>query len=88
MTLQDYLAEKDLTLTAFAKLIGTRHARTVERYAKGQQIPDKTMMLRIVDATGSAVTPNDFFGVAANLDTASTRQASSDTSDNNIGEAA
>jgi transcriptional regulator with XRE-family HTH domain len=63
MTLRDYLDREGLTLAAFAKRIGTDHARTVERYAKGLTIPDRQMMPRIVDATGGQVTPNDFFGV-------------------------
>lgn len=63
MTLQDYLSREGLTFTAFATLIGTKYPRTVERYAKGQQIPDRTMMLRIVDKTRSEVMPNDFYGV-------------------------
>ena len=63
MTLQDYLSREGLTFTAFAALIGTKYPRTVERYAKGQQIPDRTMMLRIVEKTSSEVMPNDFYGV-------------------------
>ncbi len=63
MTLQDYLSREGLTFTAFAALIGTKYPRTVERYAKGQQIPDRTMMLRIVEKTRSEVMPNDFYGV-------------------------
>ena len=63
MTLQDYLSREGLTFTAFAALIGTKYPRTVERYAKGQQIPDRTMMLRIVERTSSEVMPNDFYGV-------------------------
>lgn len=65
MLLRDYLAREGLTYSAFAVRIGSNHARTVQRYALGQQIPDKTMMLRIVDATNSEVTPNDFFGIEA-----------------------
>lgn len=63
MTLRDYLIREKLNYAAFAERINAGHARTVERYAKGQRMPDGTMMLRIVEATGSEVTPNDFFGV-------------------------
>ncbi|MDB5738253.1 MAG: hypothetical protein JWO65_1921 [Sphingomonas bacterium] len=61
MQLSDYLKEQKLTLTAFAKAIGTPHARTVERYAKRKSIPNKEMMRRVTEATAGAVTANDFF---------------------------
>lgn len=70
MTLSDYLKANELTLTEFARRIGTSHARTVERYAKGQQVPNREMMTRIVEVTGGAVTPNDFFGIEPAQDAA------------------
>ncbi|WP_201530771.1 hypothetical protein [Sphingobium sp. S8] len=83
MTLQDYLSREGLTFTAFAALIGTKYPRTVERYAKGQQIPDRTMMLRIVDKTRSEVMPNDFYGVGH---TAPDMSSSIPPSSGNLGE--
>lgn len=66
MQLNAYLAANGLNFTQFARQLGTPHARTVERYAKGQSIPGKVMMRKIVAATSGAVQPNDFFAVTAN----------------------
>jgi Asp-tRNA(Asn)/Glu-tRNA(Gln) amidotransferase B subunit len=63
MELAAYLAEQRTSYAAFARVIGSKHARTVERYAKGKQRPNAVMMAAIVQATGGRVTPNDFFGV-------------------------
>lgn len=61
MKLAGYMSEHALTYAEFARRIGSAHARTVERYAKGHQRPNAMMMAAIVRATGGAVTPNDFF---------------------------
>ncbi|MEA3390587.1 MAG: hypothetical protein U9R64_15105 [Pseudomonadota bacterium] len=61
MTLHDYLTREGLTFTAFAGMIGT-YPSTVERYAKGMQIPGRAMMKRIVGATNGEVMPNDYYG--------------------------
>jgi hypothetical protein len=61
MRLEAYLKREKLTLSAFARQIGTKHARTVERHAKGYSIPSREMMARITTATGGEVTANDFF---------------------------
>jgi transcriptional regulator with XRE-family HTH domain len=63
MTLSEYLATEKITYAAFAERIGAGHARTVERYAKGQRTPDGDMLRTIFDKSDGAVTPNDFFGV-------------------------
>lgn len=63
MTLQDYLSTKGLTFTAFAAMIGTDYPSTVERYAKGRQIPGRSMMTEIVRVTNGEVMPNDFYGL-------------------------
>ena len=65
MRLMDYLKSEALTFTAFAKLIGTKHPRTVERYAKGTRIPSPKMMNAITRETSGKVTANDFFAPAA-----------------------
>lgn len=77
MTLQDYLAREGFTFTAFASKIGTNYPSTVERYAKGQQIPGRSMMKEIVRATGGEVMPNDFYGLHGGGDTAPQRAPSS-----------
>ncbi|GGE74996.1 hypothetical protein GCM10011404_04400 [Sphingomonas prati] len=61
MQLSSYLAREGYTYLAFAKRIGSDHARTVERYAKGQSVPNRTMMRRISEVTNAEVTANDFF---------------------------
>ena len=66
MRLADYLTSQCLTYAAFARRIGSAHARTVERYAKGQQRPNAAMMIAIARETGGAVKPNDFFEFLAN----------------------
>lgn len=60
MQLQAYLDEERITYTDFARRIGTKHARTVERYAKGARYPRKEMMAAIRRETGGRVTPDDF----------------------------
>ncbi len=61
MQLRLYLALNRLSYADFARRIGSKHARTVQRYSKGYQRPNAVMMGRIVEATAGAVTPNDFF---------------------------
>lgn len=60
MTLSDYLETHDLNAAAFAKKIGVTTA-TIWRYARGHRIPRKAVMARIVEATGGAVQPQDFY---------------------------
>jgi len=61
MLLTEYLKREELSFSEFARRIGTKHARTVERYAKRQAIPNRVMMHRITEQTSGAVTPNDFY---------------------------
>lgn len=63
MQLADYLLQHGLTYAEFARRVGSDHARTVERYAKGKQRPNAAMMTAVVRATAGEVTPNDFYGV-------------------------
>jgi hypothetical protein len=64
MRLADYLRDHSLSYSEFARRIGTRHARTVERHAKGLQRPNDALMAAIFEATSGSVTPNDFFDLA------------------------
>lgn len=58
MRLAEYLDQNDLTNTAFARLVGVKPA-AVSKWLRGTR-PDWPQLLRIRDATGGAVTPNDF----------------------------
>jgi transcriptional regulator with XRE-family HTH domain len=64
MTLDQYLTELNITEDAFAKTIGESQP-TIHRYRKGRIPRDPDVMEKIVAATGGKVTPNDFFGLAA-----------------------
>lgn len=61
MKLSDYLKAEGITATAFANRIG-RSKSTVTRAMRGQSIPDKETMDKIVAETGGQVLPNDFYG--------------------------
>lgn len=64
MHLSEYLSANDLTATDFAVKI-KRHKSTVTRLVKRASRPDHDTMQRILDVTGGAVTPNDFFEAPA-----------------------
>jgi hypothetical protein len=59
-----YLKREGIPYAAFARRCGTKHARTIERIAKGQKKPGTKMLPKIIAASGGAVTANDFFPVA------------------------
>lgn len=63
MLLKQYLSDRDLTYAAFASAIGVS-TKTAWRYANGQRIPRPKIMALIVEATGGAVTAQDFFDQA------------------------
>ena len=60
MKLQTFLSEQDLTYEAFGARIGTDR-KTIWRYAQGLNIPSPSRMKQIVEATGGAVQPQDFY---------------------------
>lgn len=61
MTLDDWLIRTTTKEEAFAARIGTSQA-AVNRYRHGQRVPRPGVMARIAEATGGAVTANDFHG--------------------------
>lgn len=61
MKLSDFLAARGMSLSEFARLIGAKNARTVQRYTKHGRIPSGGMMAKIAIVTGGEVQPNDFF---------------------------
>jgi DNA-binding transcriptional regulator YdaS (Cro superfamily) len=60
MKLADYISSNDMTLGAFARLIGVRNARTVQRYTKHGRVPSGSVLAAIARATNGAVQPSDF----------------------------
>jgi hypothetical protein len=65
MKLSTFLEETKLSYTEFAKRIGTKHPRTVERYAKGQRFPRGDALAAIRRETEGKVTADDFVAEAA-----------------------
>lgn len=63
MKLATYLEHHGISFSEFARRMGTKHPRTVERYAKGQRIPSGRMMAAIVAASAGAVQPADFLSM-------------------------
>ncbi len=60
MTLEQFLAESDMSQTELAKLLEVSPV-TVHRYLKKGAIPDRVVMPKLVTVTGGKVTPNDFY---------------------------
>ena len=61
MQLREYLKINKLRMDEFGQRLGTT-GPTVCRIAKGQ-VPRKSMMVKIFEATGGLVAPNDIVGV-------------------------
>jgi transcriptional regulator with XRE-family HTH domain len=64
MTLKDYLAQPGNTATKLAEEAEVS-VSTITRAAEGATMPSRELMGKIFKATDGAVTPNDFYGIAA-----------------------
>jgi ribosome-binding protein aMBF1 (putative translation factor) len=64
MTLADYLDTNKVSATDLAAKCAVS-VSTITRAAKGEVTPSRDLMAKIFEETGGAVTPNDFFGIAA-----------------------
>jgi len=64
MTLEQYLNRESLSLGEFARRVGAKNARTVQRYVKGLRRPSMPMMDAISRETGGAVQASDFLVAA------------------------
>lgn len=74
MRLAKYLTDHNHTDAEFAaKIEVTRQA--VHRYKVGDRIPDQATMSKIFEATGGAVTPNDFFNITESPPASSSTEA-------------
>ena len=65
MELAAFLDREEISLSEFARRIGAKNARTVQRYTKHGRVPSGPMMIRIMQETGGAVMPDDFKALAA-----------------------
>lgn len=65
MKLATYLAAETISLGEFARRIGAKNARTVQRYTVHGRIPSGSMMAKIMAATDGKVQPADFLSPAA-----------------------
>lgn len=63
MKLETYLEAHDIQPEKFAEMIG-KHPESVRLYLKGQVIPRRDAMERIIKATNGKVQANDFFQAA------------------------
>lgn len=61
MKLSDYLIQNGLTATEFAARAGCSIS-TITRAMRGEVVPNKATMDKIVAAAFYAVEPNDFYG--------------------------
>lgn len=65
MLLETWLKDEGkISLGEFARRIGAKNARTVQRYVKRERVPSPAMMEAISRATDGKVQPNDFFAIA------------------------
>ena len=60
MKLATYLAQKNITASAFGMQVGVPHKQTMSRYVRGKRFPPPATLKRIRDVTGGAVTADDF----------------------------
>jgi hypothetical protein len=58
--LQRYLDRKGLATKDFSAVIGVARY-TIERWASGKRVPPPKFMGRLIEITGGAVRPNDFY---------------------------
>lgn len=63
MILSDYLNQHDVSDRAFAERIGVSR-QALHRYRTGKRTPKPPVMKRIREATGGAVTADDFISTA------------------------
>ena len=63
MKLRDYMQERGWKDADLAQRIGVS-VQAANRYRRGMRIPERDVMRRIVEVTGGAVTPADFYDAA------------------------
>lgn len=63
MTLREFLASTDKSVAEFAKDLGESE-HTVRKWVRGERIPRREAMRRIIDFTGGRVTAADLLAAA------------------------
>lgn len=66
MQLAAYLEREKISDSEFANRIGVSR-QAVHRYKSGDRFPERPVLAGISEATGGAVTANDFVGSAADV---------------------
>lgn len=61
MTLDEYRKEKGWSYGKLSQVLDVGHSRMTSRWCRGEVIPTKEHMLRIIKLTHGAVQPNDFY---------------------------
>lgn len=61
MLLREWRLKRDLSLAAFAGLVGAGNATVVSRWERKIYRPQPPEMIAIYRVTGGQVTPNDFY---------------------------
>lgn len=61
MTLTTYLEKHGISAAEFARKIGAKSRMTVTRYCRGDRMPPRDAMNKIVEVTGGEVTHSDFY---------------------------
>ena len=62
MKLESYLENTNTSVATLAAAIGVKR-QTVYSYLRKEKIPSADTMARVVEVTGGAVTPNDFYDI-------------------------
>lgn len=65
MTLKEFLKIKKISIEDFAREMGLSYA-AVRQYTNAGRVPKPKVMRLIINVTGGAVQPNDFFAVNDN----------------------
>jgi len=60
MRLAEYMQQAGLKDAGLAEVLGVR-VQSIARYRTGQRVPRPDVMRRIVEITGGAVRPDDFY---------------------------
>jgi DNA-binding transcriptional regulator YdaS (Cro superfamily) len=68
MNLAAYMQNHSLDDVAMAAKIRDCSPSAVKKWRYGERVPRAQQMLRIIEATGGDVTPNDFLPIAARRD--------------------